>query len=253
MFKLETNARANFGRLNRRDLLRVGFLGLGGLTLADVMRLRAQGPAPSTDTAVILLFVHGGPSHLETYDLKPDAPDEIRGPYRPIQTNVAGLQICEHLPRQARTAHRYTLIRSCAHDEADHFAGHRRFLSGYGRPKGITGSESYYPQVGAVVNRLSSSRRPGVPTALSVGGVVLNGPDYASGISEGFWNGIYRVPIVNRGLRDASLLVEERRFGDRRALLGRFDQMRRNLDASGTMEVMDEFNRRAVEVLTSGT
>src|ERR1043165_1852993 len=98
MLKLETNAAATFGRMNRRDLLRVGFLGVGGLTLADVLRLRAQAAARPSDTAVILLFVHGGPSHLETYDLKPDAPDEIRGPFLPMRTNVPGIEVCEHLP-----------------------------------------------------------------------------------------------------------------------------------------------------------
>ena len=130
MFQLETGAATNFGKLSRRDWMRVGFLGLGGLTLGELARLQAQGVAESRDTAVLLLFAHGGPSHLETYDLKPDAPDDIRGPYLPIQTNVNGIQVCEHLPKHAQTAHRFSLIRSCTHDEADHFAGHRRFLSG---------------------------------------------------------------------------------------------------------------------------
>ncbi|MSU77934.1 MAG: DUF1501 domain-containing protein [Gemmataceae bacterium] len=252
MFQLETGAATNFGKLSRRDWLRVGFLGLGGLTLGDLARLQAQGVAQSRDTAVLLLFAHGGPSHLETYDLKPDAPDDIRGPYLPIQSNVNGIQVCEHLPKHAQTAHRFSLIRSCTHDEADHFAGHRRFLSGYGQLKQGTGAESYYPQVGAVANRYLRATQPGLPTALSVGGVVVNGPDYASGISEGFYNGIHRVPIVQRSLPDASLRVDARRFDDRLALQRGFDTMRRDLDTRGSMALMDAYEQRALDVLTNG-
>ena len=252
MFQIETGAAQEFGRMTRRDWLRVGFLGLGGLTLGDLARLQAQGAAESRDTSVILLFAHGGPSHLETYDLKPDAPDDIRGPYNPIQTNVNGIQVCEHLPKHARTAHRFSLIRSCTHDEADHFAGHRRFLSGYGRLKPGAGAESYYPQVGAVVNRYLRANQAGLPSALAVNGVVVNSPDYAAGISEGFYSGLYRVPIVQHSLPDASLRVDRGRFEDRLTLQRQFDGMRRDLDGRGSMEMMDACQRRAVEVLTNG-
>ncbi len=123
---------------SRREALRAGFLGIGALCagqlgLADLLRLQAAGAAEKKDAAVILLFVHGGPSHLETYDMKPQAAAEIRGPFLPIPTKVAGIEICEHLPKQAALADKFTLIRSVCHDEADHFAGHRRFLSGYGK------------------------------------------------------------------------------------------------------------------------
>ena len=147
---------------------RAALLSLGALALPDVLRLRRRHRQAQRRTSVILLFVHGGPSHLETYDLKPDAPAEIRGPFRPIRTNVPGIDVCEHLPQHARIAHRFTLIRSCCHDEADHFAGHRRFLSGYGKLKAGTGYESHYPQVGAVVNRLP--RRPRRRAAAGAGG-----------------------------------------------------------------------------------
>jgi hypothetical protein len=240
------------GWLRRRDFLRAGFLGLGGLTLAEMLRQEAQGAVTPNDAAVILLFVHGGPSHLETYDLKPNAPDEIRGPFRPISTNVPGIEICEHLPKHAEIAHRFALIRSCTHDEADHFAGHRRFLSGFGKLKPGTGYESYYPQVGAVVNRLLYDQQPGLPPAVAVGGVVVNGPDYSAGVSEGYWSSVYRVPIVNGGLRDASLTVDPTRLGDRLALRKSFDRLRRGLETSGTMEAIDGFNHTAVEILTTG-
>src|SRR5271165_3741192 len=117
--------------ISRRTALRVGFLGLGGLTLADLLRLRAVAGQEKRETAVILLWVHGGPSHHETYDLKPDAPEGIRGPFRPIATRSTGLQVCELLPKHAQMADRFTLLRSLAHDEPDHGFGTRRFLTGF--------------------------------------------------------------------------------------------------------------------------
>lgn len=239
--------------LSRRNCLRAGFLGLGGLTLAQLFRSQAQAAAaPVQDRAIIMLFVHGGPSHLETYDMKPNASTDIRGPFMPIKTNVPGIEVCEHLPKHAQIADKFTLLRSVCHDEADHFAGHRRFLSGYGKLKAGTQYESDSPQVGAVINRMMQNRKPGLPPALSVGGVIANGPDYAAGISEGYWSSAYRVPIINGGLRDASLAIETSRLGDRRELAKNFDRLRRDVDATGVMNVTDEFNRRAVDILTTG-
>lgn len=239
--------------LSRRSLLQAGFLGIGGLALSDLLRMQAAGAAVKQDTAVILLFVHGGPSHLETYDMKPQASTEIRGPFNPIRTNVAGIEVCEHLPKHAEIAHRFTLIRSCCHDEADHFAGHRRFLSGYGQLKPGFGYESYYPQVGAVVNRLRQGKTaPGTLPAIAVGGVVVNGPDYAAGISEGFWSSVYRVPIVNGGLRDGGLSIDATRLADRLSLQQQFDSLRRDLERNEAAEAIDTYHRQALEVLTTG-
>lgn len=246
-----------FVQPSRRRFLRAGFLGLGGLSLAEMLRHEACAETSATASqqrgkSVILYFAHGGPSHLETYDMKPHASTEIRGPFSPVSTNVPGIELCEYLPKHAQIADRFTLIRSCTHDEADHFAGHRRFLSGYGKLKPGFGYESYYPQVGAVANRLLESRQRGLPAAVALNGVVVNGPDYAAGISEGYWSGVYRVPIVNGGLRDTHLSVDAARMGDRIGLQRSLDRFRRDVDASGTMGVMDEFNRRAMDVVMSG-
>ena len=98
-------------RINRRDFLRVGALGLGGLTLPDILRLRAESGAQSP-RAVIMVCLAGGPSHLDMYDMKPDAPADIRGEFRPIRTNVPGFDICEHMPMQTRIADKLALVRS---------------------------------------------------------------------------------------------------------------------------------------------
>lgn len=101
MFRMidATEAATDF---HRRRFLQAGFLGLGGLTLGQMHRLEAAGAATKSDTAVILLFVHGGPSHLETYDMKPHAAAEIRGPFTPIRTNIPGIDVCEHSPKHAK-------------------------------------------------------------------------------------------------------------------------------------------------------
>lgn len=237
--------------ITRRDCLRAGYLGIGGLVLSDLFRMRAAaGQTAATDKAVLMLFVHGGPSQLETYDMKPEAPSEFRGPFQPIATNVPGIDVCEHLPLHAATAHRFSLIRSCAHDQANHFEGHARFLSGYGQMKAGT-AESHYPMVGAVVSRTCRGRTPGLPASVAVGGVVLNGPDYSPGIAQGYWSSMYRPPITNGGLQDASLTVSRSHLQNRVALLNGFDRLRGDLDVAGAMDSLDAFNREAVEVLTT--
>jgi hypothetical protein len=250
MFTLQTSSQAH-AAFTRRRFLQAGFLGLGGLSLGELLRLEAA-TGTRADTAVLLLFLHGGPSHLETYDPKPLAASEIRGPFGAIATRVPGMELCEHLPKHARLADKFTLIRSCAHEEADHFAGHRRFLSGYGQLKQGTGYESHYPQVGAVATRVLSQPGQALPPAIAVGGVVVNGPDYSAGVSEGYWSSIYRVPIVNGGLPNASLTVTPDRLGDRRTLQGSLDRLRRDIDGRGTMDALDAFDRQAVEILVSG-
>ena len=121
------------GPVSRRSLLQAGALGLTGLGLADLVRLRAQA-APvagsESDTSVIFIWLPGGPPHMETYDMKPEAPADYRGEFRPISTVVPGMELCEHLPLHARIADKFNIIRSIAHEFADHGGGHKRFLTG---------------------------------------------------------------------------------------------------------------------------
>jgi hypothetical protein len=152
------------GPLSRRQFLRIGSLALGGLGLGNVLpwRLQAAPTAKQLDTAVILLWLPGGPPHMETYDMKPNAPSEYRGAFKPIRTNVPGIDVCELLPLHATHAHRFSLIRSIHHNFADHGGGHKKFLTSRD-PLSPVDFVNDYPMVGSFVSKLRPSRRQGVP------------------------------------------------------------------------------------------
>jgi hypothetical protein len=144
--------------LTRRSLLRVGSLGMLGLSLPQLLRARNSSPRQDSqsgqDVSCIFVVQYGGASHIDTWDPKPDAPDSIRGPYKPIATSVPGLRFGELLPRLARLAHRYCLIRSMTHASADHDGGMHVCLTGHSRPLDAT------PSFGSVASRLSPARTP---------------------------------------------------------------------------------------------
>ena len=155
--------------MTRRHFLRATTLTLGGLGMADLLRLRARATEAgrtTPDTSVILLWLPGGPPHMETYDMKPNAPAEYRGDFKPIPTNVPGMEVCELLPRHARIADKYTLIRSIAHNFADHGGGHKRFLTGRD-PKEPTGFVNDFPMVGSMAAKMREGRNFGLPNYVS--------------------------------------------------------------------------------------
>src|SRR4051812_36212537 len=132
--------------LSRRDFLRVGTLGVGGLTLAQLLQLRAQGAvqARSSAKAIIMVYLNGGPSHMDMYDLKPEAPVEYRGEFKPIHTNVPGMDVCEHLPRHATIADKLVVVRNMRFQQEGHTAP--ELYSGF-----LRGNR---PAFGSVVSRL---------------------------------------------------------------------------------------------------
>jgi len=241
-------------RINRRGVLRAGVLGTGALSLSQLLQLRAaSNRVEPRKTSVIFLFLHGGPSQLETYDLKPLASSEVRGPCLPIPTCVPGLDLCELLPLHARAAHRFSIIRSCTHGEGGHFEAHGRFMSGNGGLKPGT-FESTHPQMGAIIGRALKSRVCGLPAAVGMGLVIYNSAfgEYLPGIGQGYWGGQWRPPIVTKtGLPNSTLTIDGARLHDRTGLLNQLDQLRREVDQSGAMDSLDEFNRTAIEILTS--
>src|SRR6185295_7007174 len=134
--------------VSRRDFLHLGALSCLGLSLADLFRLQAlaEGPQAKRDLSCILIWLDGGPSHIETFDPKPDAPIEIRGDFKPISTSVDGIRICEHLPRTAKIMREIALVRSLTHELGNHDTGSHYLLSGH-RPAPVV----QYPSLGSIV------------------------------------------------------------------------------------------------------
>jgi Protein of unknown function (DUF1501) len=178
MLRLESDKSVQFcDGLTRRDFLRVGALAAGtvGLSLTDLAQLQQAGAAPrSGDRNCIILFLVGGPSHLDTWDMKPDAPANVRGPFRPARTNVPGIDVGEHFPRMARLADRYAVVRSVHHRAAPiHETGHQLMQTGH-----LFRGGQEYPHYGSVISHLKGRRPEGLPPF-----VVLPGPIGNTGVS----------------------------------------------------------------------
>jgi hypothetical protein len=241
--------------VSRRNFLQVGALG-AGLTLADLLRARAPGaeasptPRPSAKSA-ILIWLNGGPSHIDMYDLKPDAPAEFRGEFKPIQTKVPGFDICELMPLQAKIADQLALLRSCAVRE-DNGHNDAEVTTGFCRRINLT---EHHPSMGSVISKLRAGNREGIPPYVNLrdGPVVnLDGP---IGIEPGFLGMAHR-PFTPRGpdLENLRLArgVNREQLHDRKALLADFDCLRRDLDANGAMQALDAFTGRAFDIVASG-
>ena len=241
-------------KTNRRSFLEAGSLLLGGLTLPDLLRQRAaaqEAGNQAKDTSVILIWLQGGPSHMDTYDLKPDAPLEYRGDVSPISTVVPGMDVCEFLPRHAEVADRFNIIRSISHGFANHAAGAGRFLSGY-NPFRLLDPLAQYPCLGPVVSKMLQGKRdPSVPVYVGSASNVYGGGAAALGSAY--------LPFVvgadpnqaNFKVNNLSLTADLRtRLDDRVSLLNAIDDAKRGLDASPDVSNLDRFNTQAIDLLT---
>jgi uncharacterized protein (DUF1501 family) len=217
--------------LTRRDFLRAGALAAGavGLSLADLAALPA-GAAPSQDVNCILLFLVGGPSHIDTWDPKPLAPERVRGPFRPIPTTVPGIQLAETFPLMASLADRFTIVRSVHHDEAPiHETGHQLMQTGR-----LSRGDLEHPHYGAVLSRLRGPGTAGLPAAVVLGGAIGNtGVSVSHGQGAGYLGPDHQPCVVRR---DAAAMVQ----GD--GLLNLVDTAHRAIDAAAGG---DEPRRRA--------
>jgi uncharacterized protein (DUF1501 family) len=213
--------------LTRREFLRVGALSAGavGLSLADLAALHAADKAGVKNC--ILLFLVGGPSQLDTWDLKPSAPENVRGPFRPIKTNVPGVEICEHFPRMARMADCFALVRSVHHDAAPiHETGHQLMQTGHLFQNGVE-----HPHYGAVLSHLYGERVKGVPPfAVVPGPIGYSGVSVSHGQTAGYL-GDKHEPMMMRGEHTAGgFQVTEFAFGCADPV--RPDDLRRRVDAA---------------------
>jgi hypothetical protein len=234
-------------RLSRRSFLQIGTLGIGGLTLPQLLRAEAVAGTRSSQKSVILIYLVGGPPHQDMFDLKPNAPKEFAGPWRPMATNVPGIQICEALPRLARMTDKLVIVRSLVGNQSDHdaiqvFNGHH--------PRKLTPSGGW-PQFGSTVAKVLGPVDRATPPFISLCYTCSHGPYNEPG--PGFLGpslapfrplGPSRGDMVLRG-------INMNRLADRRSLLRGFDSFRREIDASGRAQGMEVFTQQAFGLLTS--
>jgi hypothetical protein len=229
--------------ITRREVLRVGALAFGGLTLADVLRLRANAAGNTARAkSVIMVWLRGGASHIDSYDMKPDAPVEIRGEFQPIATRVPGIQICEHMPRQAAIMDKLAIIRGIrSNDLGDHTPHY--IVTGFGE-------RGTRPAFGSVVSHLRPTSA-GMPPYVSL----MYEPPGLYDNEAPLYTGPANRPFVPRdeGLDNLGLApnMSRDRLQTRRGLLERFDALNRRLDRSGAALGGDPFRHRALEMIAS--
>ena len=232
--------------VSRRNFLRIGALGMGGLGLSQLLRAESASGIRSGHKSVIMIYLPGGPPHQDTFDLKLDAPSEVRGEFRPIATNLPGLQICEHLPRLARLADRYTVIRSIA-DAVD---DHSDFMCQTGRRK-QNQPPGGWPSMGACVSRLMGASDAAVPPFIGLEPRMQHRPYNAANAGyAGVACDAFRPGADSKGDMVLNGVTTER-LADRRLLLAAMDRFRREVDGSGLMSGLDAFNQQAFGMLTS--
>ena len=234
-------------RLSRRNFLRIGTLGLGGLTLPQLLKAESASGSRRSTKSVIMIYLVGGAPHQDMFDLKPLAPKEVAGPWRPIETNVPGFEICEAFPQLAGMADKFSVIRSLVGNQADHdaiqvFNGHHPR-----QPKPSGG----WPQFGSMVSKVLGPADRATPPFISLCYPCTHGPYNEPG--PGFL-GAAQSPFRPMGpTRDDMILngVTLERLGDRRSLMRSFDHFRREADGTRMMEGMDHFAEQAMGLLTS--
>jgi len=222
--------------VSRRGFLKIGGLGVGGLTLPDMLRARAAGQS-TRPKSVIMICLFGGPPHTDTYDMKPDAAAEYRGELKPIRTNVPGVDICELFPLQAKMWDKLAVIRSVAAGQSDH--RDQETHTGY-----INGRPSF----GSVISKLRGPSANGLPQFVNLR-PMMSGLDSA-------YLGVAHQPFSPNGPAVQNLVLSRdmtvQRFDDRRKLLAAIDDTRRDIDASGAMAGLDVHQARAIDIVTSG-
>jgi hypothetical protein len=257
---------ANCQGLSRRTALKAGFLGIAGLSLGDLLKLRAEGAATKNDKAIILIWLDGGPSQLETYDPKPEAPSDYKGPFDAIATNVPGIFLSETLPQHAKHADKMVFIRSLHHGTGDHFAGAHWMLTGR---SGSTSASlpQKYPSVGSYVSRVRGPNVPGMPAYVGLPSAqsVYLFPGYQGAAYLGaaynpfdvdteskYLHFSYNVPVGRPKCLDSFQSVEVARAENRKSLLQGLDHLERKVDQRGMMDTIDRHQQDALSMVLGG-
>jgi hypothetical protein len=240
------------GPLRRREFLQVGALALGGLSLPQVLAARSAAGS-SEDTSVILLYLHGGPSQLETYDLKPEAPSDYRSVFDPIPTNVPGMEICELFPRQARIADKFSLVRSLHHDVTIHSDGGIVVLTGK-RPTQLdptSQSKSEHPDFGSIASKSRAMGDCPMPPYVAIPRqTYMTQPTYLGEHHRAFQIGDPSRPNYEPPQLKLVPGVDGQLLSQRGRLLTAFDRWRRGVDLHGQVDATDRFRQRALQLLT---
>ena len=240
-------------KLTRRGFLQAGGLGLGGLSLADLLATEAQAaPKTSTENSVLILWMRGGPSQHETWDPKMEAPAEYRGAFGATSTNVPGIDICDMLPRSAQVMDKWSIIRSLHHTNAGHSAGDQILFTGH--LPGPDPTVNIHPSCGSIVSEQLGHLTPELPPYVMI-------PRQVPGTDSAYL-GVAHKPFETLSdpathepfqLQNFSLVegISDRRFGDRKSLLRNFDRFRRDVDQSGQLDAISDFQQQAYGILSS--
>lgn len=237
--------------VSRRNFLRIGSLGMGGLALPSLLRAESQSGVHNKalrHKAIIMIFLPGGPSHQDMFDLKMEAPSEVRGEFRPIATSVPGIQISEHLPKMARLMDKCSIIRSIVGCNGDHYAA--QCLTGRDTKNQPAGG---WPCLGSFLSKMEGAVDPAVPPFVGLAPAMGHTPWSDNG-RPGFL-GVGHAPFQPNkggGCEDTLLKgITLDRLADRRTLFSSLDQFRREVDTSGMMAGLDAFTQQAFGILTS--
>jgi hypothetical protein len=247
-------------RISRRSFLKIGGLAFGGaacLTLSDILRVEAATGQRNRHKALINIFLAGGPPHQDMWDLKMDAPSQIRGEFKPIKTKVAGIEVCEVFPKTAAMMDRFAIIRSIIGSDGDHDG--YQCMSGYPRRMRGGGPAGGAPSIGSVLWKVQGGLDRAVPPAIGLSGPTQHmewseagSPGYLGPAYSPFKPNIASSGDKNEGLSDIRLKrISLERLQDRRRMLEALDEQRRDLDASLDVQARDSATEAAFDLLTS--
>ena len=234
--------------VSRREFLQIGALGMGGLALPQLLAAEARAGVGKSHKAVIMIYLVGAPPHQDMFDLKMEAPREIRGEFKPIKTNVPGIEICEHLPRMARIMDKLVPIRTMyGSPDGDHDS----FICYTGRSKREQ-PPGGWPSLGSTVGKLLGGTERSVPPFVGLAPKAGHPPYGSPGLPGFLGPGHAAFRPSGPGMEDLTLNdITVERLEDRKALLAGFDRFRRDVDRSGLIEGMDAFQQQALGMLTS--